>query len=174
EDLHGAEGLPHDEEAEDEEAEAEEAPAEDDSAPDDALGLYLRQMGAIPLLTREQELTLAKRLERQRLRYRCAALSNWRTLDRVVETFERVSAGQLALDPTIDVVTTRGLSRQKILDRMPHNLRTLRHVIDRGRDLFRQLLRAGTQSARARLRRDLWRCLRKAVKMAEELSPRID
>src|SRR5436309_3034839 len=29
---------------------AEEQPTEDDSGPDDALGLYLRQMGAIPLL----------------------------------------------------------------------------------------------------------------------------
>src|SRR3989442_15033847 len=32
---------------------------EDAHAPDDALGLYLRQMGAIPLLNREQELALA-------------------------------------------------------------------------------------------------------------------
>src|SRR4051812_25276671 len=38
---------------------AEEAPAEEDytSGPDDALGLYLRQMGAIPLLNRERELS---------------------------------------------------------------------------------------------------------------------
>ncbi len=52
------------EEADDdaEEASAEEAaaPAEAEGqvthAPDDALGLYLRQMGAIPLLSRDQEL----------------------------------------------------------------------------------------------------------------------
>ena len=64
------------------EPEAEEPPAEDENAPDDALGLYLRQMGAIPLLTRDQELTLAKRLERQRSRYRRAALANWRRVAR--------------------------------------------------------------------------------------------
>src|SRR5262245_50910960 len=29
------------------------------SGPDDALGLYLRQMGSIPLLTRDKELALA-------------------------------------------------------------------------------------------------------------------
>src|SRR5215831_15397630 len=51
------------EEGEDE-ADAEEAAAapadagegEDSYAPDDAFGLYLRQMGAIPLLNRQQEL----------------------------------------------------------------------------------------------------------------------
>src|SRR4051794_16271187 len=39
------------------------------SSPDDTLGLYLRQMGAIPLLNRKQELELAQRLERARQRY---------------------------------------------------------------------------------------------------------
>src|SRR5687768_8978150 len=42
---------------------------EDAHAPDDALGLYLRQMGAIPLLNREQELALAMQLEMRRRRY---------------------------------------------------------------------------------------------------------
>lgn len=63
---------------------------DDEHAPDDALGLYLRQMGAIPLLTRPQELALAVQLETQRWRYRHATLSCRRTLMRVVETFERV------------------------------------------------------------------------------------
>jgi RNA polymerase primary sigma factor len=174
--LEADEDLSADEDSEDaDEAELEaEAVGEDESAPDDALGLYLRQMGAIPLLTRDQELTLAKRLEHQRSRYRRAALANWRTLDLVVRTFERVLAGQLALDPTIDVVTTRSRSRQKILDRMPHNLPTLRHVLSRAEDQFRQFLRAGSQTARGRLRRSLWRSIRKGVILGEEMSPRID
>src|SRR4051794_29012167 len=49
---------------------AEEVDAGSSHAADDSLGLYLRQMGAIPLLNREQELTLARRLERQRTRDR--------------------------------------------------------------------------------------------------------
>ena len=50
------------------------------TGPDDALGLYLRQMGSIPLLTREQELTLARRLETARRRYRRAILFSWLSL----------------------------------------------------------------------------------------------
>src|SRR5262245_41159251 len=102
---------------------------DDDHAPDDALGLYLRQMGAIPLLSRERELALAKELELRRSRYRHAALSCWFTLERVVATFERVNAGQLALDPTIDVVNTLGLSRENILKRIPYHVRTLRRLV---------------------------------------------
>jgi RNA polymerase primary sigma factor len=155
-------------------AAATEAEGEDTAAPDDALGLYLRQMGAIPLLSRDQELALAERLEMRRRRYRHAAMSNWRTLALVVDTFERVQAGQLALDPTIDVVTTLGLSRERILARMPHNLPTLRHLIDAADTDFHNLLRATSGPARVRLRRELWRRLRKAVRLAEEMSPRID
>src|SRR5512145_3346731 len=64
---------------EDADATDKEAPA-DDNGPDDSLGLYLRQMGAIPLLNRDQELALARKLERARSRFRRAVLSNWITL----------------------------------------------------------------------------------------------
>jgi RNA polymerase primary sigma factor len=154
-------------------APAEALESEDAHAPDDALGLYLRQMGAIPLLSRDQELALAERLELKRRRYRHAAMMNWRTLAAIVDTFERVRAGQLALDPTIDVVTTLGLSRERILQRMPHNLPTLHKLISAADADFRRL-RAGSSASQNRLRRDLWRRLRKAVRLAEELSPRID
>src|SRR5262249_29538859 len=149
--------------------------AEDEGqAPDDPLGLYLRQMGSIPLLSRQEELNLAQRLETARRRYRHATLASWLVVGRGVETFERVLAGQLAVDPTMDVVASLGLSREQILARMPHNVRTLRHLVSEAAAEYRLLQRANTPSAQARLRRALWRRLRKAAVLAEELSPRID
>src|SRR5579862_8871866 len=44
-------------------AEVLELAEENNRGADDSLGLYLRQMGAIPLLNRKQELLLARRLE---------------------------------------------------------------------------------------------------------------
>jgi RNA polymerase primary sigma factor len=155
-------------------AAATEAPEGETHGVDDALGLYLRQMGAIPLLSREKELALAKRLEAMRKRYRRAALANWFVLDQVVDTLERVRAGQLSLDPSIDVVTTLGLSRDQIVARMPHNLKTLRHLLVAADRNFRSCLRAGTSSGQKRCRRELWRRLVKGVALAEELSPRVD
>jgi len=160
----------HDDEEVVEEAQVEEP----DNGPDDALGLYLRQMGSIPLLKREQELALAQRLERRRLRYRRAVLLNWFALTQVVDTFERVMAGKLALDPTIDVVTTRGQTREQIKERMPHNVATLKHILGQLDVKFRQMLRASSVAGRHRCRREWWRELKKGYKLAEELSPRID
>jgi RNA polymerase primary sigma factor len=153
---------------------AEAAEEDGGQAPDDTLGLYLRQMGAIPLLNRKEELELAQRLETARKRYRHAALSSWHVVRRVVETFELVQAGQLAVDPTIDVVTSLNLSRENILKRMPYNLRTLRRLLVESAGDFRNLLRASTAAGRSRLRRSLLRRVRKAARLAEELSPRVD
>src|SRR4051794_39475720 len=41
-----------------------------DPTADDALSLYLQEMGATPLLDRDEELVVARRLERLRRRYR--------------------------------------------------------------------------------------------------------
>jgi RNA polymerase primary sigma factor len=141
---------------------------------DDALGLYLRQMGAIPLLSRAEELALAKRLEEKRLRYRRSVLANWQTIRDMVEMFEKIRDEKMALDPNIDVVTTRNLSRVQIQGRLVANLRTLRRLVNRADTDFRNYLRATTHSARDRLKRTLWRQLRKAIILVEELSPRID
>jgi RNA polymerase primary sigma factor len=157
--------------------EAAQESADDDSAtaPDDSLGLYLRQMGAIPLLSRDEEIRLAKRLEVARQRFRRSALWSWTVIGRVIEMFEQVQAGELAVDPTIDVVNSLGLSREQILARMPVNLRTLRQLQNQAVTDFKALQRSsGGPAARARLNRNQVRRLRKAIKLTEELSPRIE
>lgn len=148
--------------------------AEAKNAPDDALGLYLRQMGSIPLLSRAEELTLAKRLELTRQRYRRAVLSNWVVLRSVIAMFRRIEEGRVPIDPHIDVVTSLGLSRQHILARMPHNLKTLGYLLESSVGDFRTLLRATSDTARRRRRRSHWRNLHKARALVEELSPRTE
>src|SRR5262249_34223813 len=81
---------------------------------DDALGLYLKQMGAIPLLNRKQELELAERLETARSRFRHADLSNWYVLGREAENFVRIKEGKLALVRTLDGSNSVGLCRARI------------------------------------------------------------
>src|SRR5262245_54267749 len=69
------------------------AEAVDSPTGDHALGLCLKQMGAIPMLNRKQELALAQRLEISRKRYRRAVLFNGSVLAQVMDTFERIQAG---------------------------------------------------------------------------------
>ena len=155
-----------------EEAHAEAAEAESSRGADDSLGLYLRQMGAIPLLNRQQELKLARRLESARKRFRRSVERSWHILGLVLTTFERVREGRLAIDPTIDVVQSLGLTREAIIARMPHNIRSLKKLIDQSRADFRVLQRTTTPTGRLRLLRQQARQLRKGIKLAEELSPR--
>jgi RNA polymerase primary sigma factor len=126
---------------------------------DDALGLYLQQMGTIPLLTRQQEKELTTRLERARRRYRCAALSSWTVLGRLVAAFERIQSAELSLERAVDVVASLGLTSEAIRERLPRHLEALR------------VLREEARGAGPRVRRGL---LRRAVELAEELSPRTE
>ena len=158
----------------DEPAQADEAAQASISGPDDALGLYLRQMGAIPLLSRAEELALAKRLEITRTRFRRAALFNWIVLKRVVQLFETIEAGEIPLDPNIDVINSVGLTREQILSRIPHNLRTLKRLMTASSQTFRMLQRTRSLSGRSRLRRESLRQMRKAIRLAEEISPRTE
>src|SRR3954454_13565147 len=80
----------------------------------DPFGLYLHQMGSIPMLSRPQELELAERLEKLRKRYRHAALCNAAVLTRVAETFERIQAGEQILERSIDEIPSLGLTAQQI------------------------------------------------------------
>jgi RNA polymerase primary sigma factor len=141
---------------------------------DDALGLYLKQMGAIPLLNREKELSLAIRLENARKRYRRAVLFCWWSQQRIVGMFELIHAGKMPIDPQIDVVHSLGLDRDRITARLPHNLRTLRQLIRAGEKSFRLELRTRSTSGRTKLQRQRWRQLRKAIRLVEELSPRTE
>ena len=148
--------------------------AESDHGPDDALGLYLRQMGMIPLLKRDEELAMAQRRETARERYRRAIFLCPTILRRIHQTFSRVVQGQLQIDPNIDVVASLNLTRECIQKRMPTHLRTLAQVLKRHENAFADYLRARSSEDRHKLRRQRWRLLLKAGQLVSELSPRTE
>src|SRR5436309_1832358 len=140
----------------------------------DPFGLYLHQMGSIPMLSRPQELELTGRLDHLRRRYRRAALWNAAVLGRVADTFERSHAGELQLERTVDEVPSLGLTAAKIRLRLPGDVRKLRRLLEEAHKAFRQVLQARSAAARHRLRQAHRRRLLRAVKIAEGLSPRVE
>lgn len=157
-------------------AEDEAAAEEYAGGPDDALGLYLRQMGAIRLLNRDQEKRLAEALERGRDRFRHAALLCAHIVARAAHTFERVRAGQTALDPTIDVYSTEELrlSREQILKRMPHNLPLIRNLLREEAKAFSDGLDLTTAAEKRDWKIARMRRLGKMNRLMAELSPRTE
>jgi RNA polymerase primary sigma factor len=164
--------------ADDEGMDAELSPADQEElgarGADDTLGLYLRQMGSIPMLKRPAEIEVATRLERARTRFRFAALRSGFVLNRAFGTFAAIQAGQLAFDPQVDVITTANLRRDQILRRLPLHLPTLETVVREEREQFPKGLTLTSARELAAWRRARWRRFRKAGKLMTELSPRTE
>jgi RNA polymerase primary sigma factor len=140
---------------------------------DDPVRMYLTQMGSIPLLSRNEEIQLAKKIEVTRKRFRRKVLECDYALSNVVETLKRVHDNDLPFDRTIKVSLTENLEKDKILQRMPHNLKTLEHLLKENVDDFtRSLDDRAAEDARHELRHSLKMRRRKAVVLVEELSIR--
>src|SRR4051794_13895604 len=140
---------------------------------DDPVRMYLTQMGEIPLLKRDQEIALAKKIEVTRKRFRRKVLECDGALGQVVETLRRVHTGDLPFDRTVKVSLTENLEKDKIMARMPHNLRTLEHLMEQNQQDFEKIVDPRVaEDEKQRLRRQLRIRRRKAVTLVEELSIR--
>src|SRR5262249_30589727 len=131
------------------------------------------QMGESPLLKREEEIALAKKIEVTRKRFRRKVLECDGALRQVVDTLERVHTGDLPFDRTVKVSLTENLEKDKILQRMPHNLKTLKHLMEQNEQDFAKVFDTTlSEEEKRRLRRNLRLRRRKAVTLVEELSIR--
>ena len=149
-------------------------PADDKSRKiDDPVRMYLTQMGEIPLLTREQEISLAKKIEITRKRFRRHLLESDYALKQSIDILKKVNCGELPFDRTIKVSVTEGLEKNQILGRMPHNLKTLEILREKSVEDFELVITPGTSAAdiKAALGR-LEARRRKMVTLLEELSLR--
>src|SRR5271154_6812628 len=104
-------GLPFDEEANffhpEETHDGEEFPAshapEESIYTDDPVRVYLREMGAVPLLTREGEVNLARRMERGKLRMQKAISRSALVQLRAVEICDQIRKEIEELDAFVDL-----------------------------------------------------------------------
>ena len=79
------------------------APVEESIYTDDPVRVYLREMGAVPLLTREGEVDLARRMERGKLRMQ-KAISRYALVQRVVvDVAEQLKKSDIELESVVDL-----------------------------------------------------------------------
>src|SRR4029079_15028968 len=86
--------------------------------------------GRNPLLSRDQEISLAKKIEITRKKFRRKVLECHFALALVVDVLKKVKDGELPFDRTVKVSVTENLEKDQILGRMPHNLVTLLHLME--------------------------------------------
>lgn len=141
----------------------------------DPVVLYLEQIGSIPLLTRAEEISLAKKIEQSRGAYRLMLLSTDFMIDAAVDLLKKVDRDELSLDRTMNVVQKdmdKKRTQRELLPKLEHQLRRLREEI---RGNARIALQQGQDLDE--VRRPAWRkaqaLRREAVRLIEQAEIRL-
>ncbi len=100
---------------------------------DDPVRMYLTQMGTIPLLTREEEIKYAKKIETTRMIFRRRVLECDYCVAQAVEILQQVDAGDLPFDRTMRISTAETNAKEKVARRIPYNLVTIKALLEMNR-----------------------------------------
>jgi len=146
---------------------------ENETWSDDPVRMYLTQMGEIPLLTRQQEISLARKIEQTRAKFRRRLLECDFVAQAAFKDLLRVQSGQLPFDRTVQVSVTDHLEKEQILGRLEFNLKTAAGLIRRNRrDYCIALNKRKSASERASAWRKLGQRRHRLVTLIEELGLR--
>ena len=137
---------------------------------DDPVRMYLTQMGEIPLLTREEEISLAKKIELTRMAFRRKVLENDFCMTQAADLMQAVADGRMPFDRTMKISTNESMGKSTIIKRLPANLATVRKLAELNHkdwSLIRESRTSATAKRGAQERINQRR--RRAVTLLEEL-----
>jgi RNA polymerase primary sigma factor len=139
---------------------------------DDPIRMYLTQMGEIPLLTRDSEISLARKIELARMAFRRRMLESDYCARNALDILQQVHEGALSFDRTMKISTAENLVRSVIKKRMPVNIQTASRLLKHNRTLFKKSLEAENIADSKRVIKQIHRNKRKIATLLEELSLR--
>jgi len=139
---------------------------------DDPIRMYLTQMGEIPLLTRESEIALARKIELARMAFRRKMLESDYCARNAVDVLQQVHDGTLSFDRTMKISTAENLIRSVIRKRMPDNIQTANKLLTASRSLFKRILQGEDTVTSKQALKQVHRNRRKIATLLEELSLR--
>ena len=139
---------------------------------DDPIRMYLTQMGEIPLLSRKNEIALARKIELTRIAFRRKLLESDYCARNAIDILQQVYEGTLSFDRTMKINTTENLIRSVIKKRMPENIETVNKLIKLNQKLFKNSLQAKDNAPARKMLKRLYRNRRKIATLLEELSLR--
>lgn len=137
---------------------------------DDPVRMYLTQMGEIPLLSREEEIRLAKCIEVTRKRFRKKVLESELSLHHALDILKDVQNGELAFDRTLRGNNTLEIKKTDLEDRLQQNIDTLQKLLARNEEDFEKYLKTAPRTKeRASIATKIKLRRKKGVILLEEL-----
>ncbi len=139
----------------------------------DPVRMYLSEMGSIPLLSRDEEVTLAKQIELSCKRFRKRTLESPIAIRYVMELNKKVAQNRETLDKIMRTTNPAGIGKNDILSRLPGHIQTLEVIYEKCVSLWKQLERGGlSKPERSKVYSELKMRQRRAAMLLEELGLR--
>ncbi|MFQ5713970.1 MAG: RNA polymerase sigma factor RpoD [Candidatus Scalinduaceae bacterium] len=140
---------------------------------DDPVRMYLTQMGEIPLLTREKEIALAKKIETTRKGFLRKILKSDFSQEACLKILEDITNGELPFDRTLAINVEFENHKDRLLKQFPKRARILKTLLKKNKEDYHKLkLRKTTVKDRLRLLRNIRNRQRKGAAILEELNIR--
>ncbi|MHC4395437.1 MAG: RNA polymerase sigma factor RpoD [Planctomycetota bacterium] len=139
---------------------------------DDPIRMYLTQMGEISLLSRKDEISLARKIELARMSFRRKMLESDYCARSGMSILQQVHEGTLSFDRTMKISTAENLVRGVIKKRLPVNIKTANKLLKINQTLFKKSLDTKDGSSNRAVLKQIYRNRRKIATLLEELSLR--
>jgi len=142
---------------------------------DDPIRMYLAQMGSIPLLPREEEVRLAKKIDTTRMIFRRRCLECDYVVAQCADLLRGVAKGELPFDRTMRTSNADEQAKNRILARIPTNVPTIERLLGLNRadwDEAERLRLAGDEVSARPLRERIASRRRRMAALTEECSLR--
>jgi RNA polymerase primary sigma factor len=140
---------------------------------DDPVRMYLTQMGGISLLSREEEISLAKKIETTRKGYLRKILKSDFSQEACLKILEDITSGELPFDRTLAINVELENHKERLLRQFPKRARILKTLLKKNTADYDKLKPRKTSAKdKLRLLRNIRSRQRKGAVILEELNIR--